>query len=217
MKDFWKKHKTCLSISIYLVVVGLIGFFVARPMVSAIREKSDQIQQKIALQEGKEEKLKELPSIRSQFEKVKNQEEKINISLNEENVVSLVEKLEKISEETGNKIKMELPENGQYSGKNSKEEKDSLAESLPSDKYVKMKISLYGSYSSFLNFLNKVENMEFYSDVISIAVRRASESGPGLSNNPFTGMKNLSNEENSSENKDKINSQLIVVFYLENK
>lgn len=223
MKDFWKKYKIYLAILIYLIIIGLIGFFIARPMVLATKEKSDQIQQKIAIQERKEEKLRELPSIRNQYEEVKSQEDKITISLNKENVVNLVEKLERISEETGNKIKMELKENdsdskkNNNSAKNSKEEKDILIGDLPSDEYVKMKIILYGRYENFLNFLNKVENMEFYSDVISIAVKRASENGPGLSKNPFTGTNELVSEEADSGNIDKIYSQLEVVFYLENK
>lgn len=223
MKDFWKKYKIYLVILIYLIIVGLVGFFIARPMVLATKEKSDQIQQKVAIQERKEEKLRELPSIRIQFEGAKKQEDKIIISLNKENVVSLVEKLEKISEETGNKINMELKENEDEGKKNSnppkksKEEKDVLIEDLPSDKYVKIKIVLYGRYENFLNFMNKVENMEFYSDVVSVAVKRAAESGSGLSKNPFTGTSEQISEENSLENKDKVYSQLEIVFYLENK
>jgi F0F1-type ATP synthase membrane subunit b/b' len=222
MKDFLKKNKTYLAISIYLILVGLVGFFVARPMVLAIEEKSNQIQQKIAIQERKEEKLKELPLIRSQYEEVRNQEEKMDTPLKNENIVSLVERLEKISEETGNKITMELSENKQDAKKdaaatNSEDEKDALVKDLPSDKYIKMKIVLSGRYGNFLNFINKVENMEYYSDIVSVAIRRESESGPGLEKNPFSGTRNLSNPENKTGDKDNINSQTVVVFYLENK
>lgn len=222
MKNFWKKYKTYLAISIYLIIIGLVGFFVAYPVMRSIRDKSDKIQQKIAMQERRKEKLLELSSMRSQFEEAKKQEEKINISLNKDNVVVLIEKLEKISEETGNKIKMELSNNEQDSKKNnnpvkkSNEEKDSLIEDLPSDKYVKIKIILSGRYENFLNFLNKIENMEFYSDVVSIAIKRASENGPGLSTNPFAKTNTL-NIENVPEDKDAIISQIEAVFYLENK
>lgn len=221
MKSFWKKNKTYLIISIYLTVVGLIGFFVARPMVLATEEKSTQIQQKIAIQERKEEKLKELPLIRSQYEDVQNQEKKMEVSLSEKNIVSLVERLEKISEETGNKIKMELSEKKQESrrdtsaAKDGEEEKPSLLKDLPGDKYITIKIILSGRYDEFLNFINKIENMEFYADVISIGIRRASETGPGLTNNPFSGAKNLNNPENGTADKNQINSQIEAVFYLE--
>lgn len=222
MKNFWKKYKTHIVILIYLIIIGLVGFFIARPMIQSIKDKSDKIQQKIAMQERRKEKLLELSSMRSQFEEAKKQEEKINISLNEDNVVVLIEKLEKISEETGNKIKMELSGNEKDSkknnnlAKNSNEEKDNLAEDLPSDKYVKIKIILGGRYGNFLNFLNKIENMEFYSDVVSVAIKRASENGPGLSTNPFAKANTL-NIENVPEDKDAIISQIEAVFYLESK
>lgn len=225
MKNIWKKYKIYLSILIYLFFIGLVYFLLVRPLLAEIKDKNNKIQEKISDQEIKAEKLAEIPSLRSQFDMINNEEDKINVSFNRESAVMLIEKLEKVSEETGNEIKIELVEekadikNPGNSKKTESKEGDNLVSSLPSDNYIKMRIKLSGEYENLLDFIRRLENMEYYSDVISIKATKEQEkiSNQAPISSPFEGEDLINEEKTSIEEKNRISSILEVVFYLENK
>lgn len=222
MKYFWKKYKTCLVLSIYLFSMGAIFFFAGRPMILKIEEKNNKIQEKITDQENKKEKLSNLPAIRKQFEMINDQEDKTGLSLAGENVVDLVEKVEKISEETDNKIEIELFEDKEDAKsadkqkKTAKKEEKRLTESLPGENYIRMKISLIGEYDGFINFLRKLENMEYYSDVVSFKLSVAKEDIFSKTDNPFED--DISGESRIVVEEGKmISSEIEAFFYTEKK
>jgi hypothetical protein len=156
---------------------------------------------------------------------IKSDEDKMNVSLNRESAVILIEKLEKVSEETGNEIKIELVEekvDNKNSGnlkKTDTKEADNLISSLPSDNYIKMRIKLSGEYINLLDFIKKLENMEYYSDIIYIKATKEQEkvSNQAPIASPFEGEDLINKEKTSIEEKSKISSILEAVFYLENK
>jgi Tfp pilus assembly protein PilO len=220
MKDFIKKHKIVLIVTAYFVAVGLVSLFFAWPMMKEVREKNNELQTKMVDQEIKKDRLAKLSSIREQFEMVKNQEGAVNISLNKENVVSLVEKLEKISDDTGNKIKIELFDEQSEKKKSAQAKKANndekiIIENLPSDKYIMINISLKGGYGSFMNFLKKLENMEYYADVVSVKVSKNSDSQNVSASNPFE-TNPISENAPSEDGKNDVLSTISAVFYLEN-
>ncbi|MFH0969063.1 MAG: hypothetical protein V1804_00980 [Patescibacteria group bacterium] len=219
MKEFLKKNRIPLSIISYLAILGVLYFFSARPMVSSIEKKNNEIQERIANQEIRKEKITELPSIRKQSEMLGNQEEKLKILLSENNTVNLIEKIEKIADETGNKIKIELPEKQEDTKKASKPKKTGeketkpISENLPSDKYTKINITLSGKYQNFISFMKKIENTEYYCDAISFKV--SIDNSGSSKGNPF--QDNLSSSDGSiTQDKDNISSKIEAVFYLNN-
>lgn len=218
MKDFFKKNKIQLAIYIYLIIIGMILFFIARPIILKINEKNNRIQENIADQESRKDRISNLPAVRNQIEMVNNQEDKTELLLNDENTVNLIEKLEKISEETGNNIKIELSQENSSSqkansSKKNSEKKEVITDNLPSDTYIKMNISLKGRYENFLAFLRKLENSDYYSDVISFNITNYQKSLTS-SSNPF---KEVSNGADDVVNNDVVLTSLGVVFYLEKK
>lgn len=220
MKNFLKKYKIYLAICIYFVIIGLLLFFVSRPMVSKINEKNNKIQEDLTNQEIKKDRISNLPATRNQFEMVNSQASKIEFLLNNGNVVNLIEKLEKISEETGNNIKIELSEDRNDSKKpaqtkKASDKKEIIADNLPSDVYIKMNISLKGGYGNFLDFLRKLENSDYYSDVVSFKITNYQKSEASSNNNPFK--ENSAGTEENIDNKNNILSTLGVIFYLEKK
>lgn len=217
MEYFFKKYKVCVILAAYFIMILAFYFFVARPMIFGIKNKNNEIQEKIIDQEIKKEKISDIPLMKEQIDMIEENEQKINVSLNKDSVVSLIERLEKISEETGNKIKIELfEEQLEKTPKKKADNKNekSLIEKLPSDKYIKMSIKLWGEYGSFLNFLGKLENMEYYSDAVSIKLAKGDSKNSG--GNPFLGSSSTSNNI-SPEDKNKIISTIEVVFYIEDK
>lgn len=218
MKYFFEKYKTHLVIGVYLISVGAFFFFVARPIILNFDEKNNKIQESIADQESKKDRISNLPAVRNQMEMINSQKDKTEILLNEENTVSLIEKLEKISEETGNNIKIELSQENISSSKNSSSKKNSdkketISDNLPSNAYIKMNISLKGKYENFLAFLRKLENSDYYSDVISFKITNYQKSLTS-SSNPF---KETSNEAEDIVGENFILANLEVIFYLEKK
>jgi Tfp pilus assembly protein PilO len=216
MKYFFKKYKIHLAIAIYLLIIGAASFFIARPMILGIREKNDEIQKNIADQESKKERLGKLPAFKKQFEEIGANEDKINIVLNNGNIVVLIEKLEKISEETGNKIKIDMAgdQTNKKTQSSSKKDDKSLANNLPSDSYIIMNITLTGNYENFLDFIRKIENMEYYSDILSIKITKGINDNSSSATSPFIGS---DSSGASTGGKDSISSVLGVAFYLEKK
>ena len=218
MLNFLKKNKIYLIITAYFVIVGAAYFFLVRPIIRKIEVRNNEIQEKIAGQEIKKEKIMQMPALKSQFEMVQKDEEKIKVSLNKDNLVGLIERIEKISEETGNKIKIELSEE-QIDKKNTKAKKETDKDknqiiSLPDDNYIRMKVILLGDYSGLLGFINKIENMDYYSDILSFKITDDLKDGSSFSGNPFSGSAPKEGE-NATPIKSNISSVIEVVFYLE--
>jgi hypothetical protein len=224
MKEFLKKYKILLSVIIYFIAFGTAYFFIARPMIARIEDENNKIQEKIIDQEIKKENLSELPAMRDQFEMVNDQNnlEDVSISLNNENIVNLIEKIEKISDETGNKIKIDLPEDKKENKTQSKNKKVSdkdiktIIESLATDNYIRVNMSLSGSYPNFLSFIKKIENMKYCSDIVSFKISNVEKSSANSSSNPFAS-NSAGNEIDADENKNNIYSTIETVFYLEDK
>ena len=209
-----------MAILIYLIIIGMLFFFVASPMILKANEKNNKMQEDLADQESRRERISSLPAIRSQIEMVKNQEDRLTILLNSENLINLIERLEKISEETGNNIKIELSEGQDASKKTTQAKKDTdkkevIIDNLPNDAYIKMNISLKGKYSNFLDFLRKLENFDYHSDVVSIKILNYQESATFSSSNPFR--ESSASTESVAADNNIILSTLGVIFYLEKK
>lgn len=187
---FLKKNKNWLIVAVYFFAIAAIYSFLARPLIRKIEAKNSKIQEIISDQEMKKEKIMQIPALKNQFEMVVKDEERIDIFLSRDNLVGLIEKIEKVSEETGNKIKIELSEE-QLDKKNTKSKKDAekgktSSINLPSDNYIKMKMTLSGDYAGLLNFINKIENADYYSDIISFKITDNLKNSGNSSGNPFS-------------------------------
>jgi len=174
MKDFWKKYKLWLSIAIYLSAVAVLFLFVVMPLLGAIQKKSDEIQKiKIDTQisQGRIDKLPEMRELHAILDQEKNS---LNVILDQNNSVDFIKKLELLAQETGNKISLKIDDNSTVakSSKDSKDKKtvEGVASSLPSDNYLSMEITLEGKYENFASFLHKIENLDYYVNVLSLSL-----------------------------------------------
>ena len=160
----------------------------------------------------------QMPALKNQFEMVQRDEDKIRLSLNRDNLVGLIEKIEKVSEETGNKIKIELSEELDDK-KSTKLKKDTDKDknktiNLPSDNYIKIKANLFGNYVGLLGFINKIENMSYYCDIVSFKITDNLKNNGDSSGNPFS--ESVAKEgEAAVPVESNISSTIEIVFYLE--
>lgn len=219
MRDFLIKNRILLAVITYLTLLFLLFILFVKPLISEIKNKNINIQEKIADSENNQEKISKIPALRDQYELISKEEEKIASLLFRDDVVKLIERIERISEETGNKSSIELAESvvdKKESSKSKKEkenEEKNLISSLSSDKYITMNIKISGEYDNFIDFVRKLENLEYYSDVISIKLSKDLEKKSV--ENPFE--TDLSGGDGVNTNvKDEISSTISVIFYLEN-
>ncbi|MDO8529571.1 MAG: hypothetical protein Q7S18_02800 [bacterium] len=223
MKNFWREYKIYLAAAAYLLSVGAAYFFAIKPLILRTGEENDRIQGVISDQENRQERISKIPVFNDQFEKIKGEEDKIKISLAGDNVVELIKKIESISEATGNEVKIEVAPDQVNKKAPVKSKKDNdkasknLVGNLPGEKYITISVTIQGDYESMMNFVRKLENMNYYSDIISFKIAKTKENLSLPSGSPFetapsdAGIKNIDLEKN------KITSTIIASFYLENK
>lgn len=177
MRVFWKKYKLWLSIAIYLSLTAISFFFAVKPLLGDIRGKSDEIQKiKIdnEINQGRIAKLPEMRGLHAIFEQENNN---LNVVLDQSSSVEFIKKLELLAQETGNKISLKIDDNSGAAkndkasvAKKEKKDSDSMIGNLPSDNYLSMEITLEGKYENFTSFLYKLENLDYYVNVLSLSL-----------------------------------------------
>lgn len=172
MNTFWKKYKIKIIILAYIVAVFLFIRFAIIPFVNKIKEKSDSIQEKILNNKIDEGRIGKIPDMGETLKNCQDKSDTLDVILDPEKEVDFIKQLESIADATGNKISMSV---GNYnadqidrSEDSSKNEEKVIKDNLKYRSYVPMDISLKGSYSSLVNFIHKLENTNYYVNVISI-------------------------------------------------
>lgn len=219
MKPFLKKYKIIIAVAVFILAIAAVFYFAVKPLFGTISLKSTKIQETLASQESKKGRLEELPGLREQFRMMENEEGKMIELFGEDRAVELIEKVERIADATGNKIAIEVPgekdKTGRPKTEASKEESE-LRAKLPGKDYLEMIINLEGNYNQLLNFLEKAEEAELYSDVISLDISVKQEK-PGSSSDLaavslISGSQAGQEKENAGE--PALNSAVGVVFYV---
>lgn len=219
MKPFLKKYKIVIAVAVFILAIGAVFYFAVKPLFGAISSKNTKIQETLASQESKKGRLEELPGLREQFRMVENEEGKMIDLFGEDRAVELIEKVERIADATGNKIAIEVPGEKDKTGRPktdiSKEESE-LRAKLPGKDYLEITIKLEGNYNQLLNFLEKTEEAELYSDIISLDISVKQEK-PGSSSDlgaasPVSGSE--TNQEKTGAEEIMLNSAVGVVFYV---
>ena len=112
------------------------------------------------------------------MEIVRQEEGKLNVFFKQENALSLIQKIEELAIETGNDVSIEITaENsnpGKDAAKKASKEKDTVVTDLPGKDFLTMKLSLKGDFNSTMKFVRRVENMDYFSDIISLKISRDS-------------------------------------------
>ncbi len=233
MKDFWKKYKEYIYLFIFPIILGIISIFSIKYLTDSISAKNNEIEKELINNEEREKRIKNISTIEKQFKMIEEEKDKLNVFITQDQVISLIKKMEHLSEETGNEI---IIEEVMISDENTKDEAapqktadDKNDSEIISDNYIQIKISLRGSYGDAVNFIKKIENINYCSDIISLKLtaqkKESAEQLPKTytTREEFTIGGNLSSnrvkETNLNKNNQEaiINSLFEIVFYLENQ
>lgn len=215
MKNIWKKYREIVVILAYVLLLGILFYFAIRPLFASISQNIEKIQQGTVEQERRIGKMKEAASLEKQAEIIQKEAENMQVLSGRDQIVTLLELIEKIGEETGNEIKIEVSD--ETAVKAEKGGKDLISQ-LPTDKYIKMKITISGKYNNFANFVRKIESMQYWSDIVSLRISASEVELQGKKNNisPFQKVviESKDKEEKILENAGVV-AEAGMVFYLD--
>lgn len=174
MKNFFQKQREIIALLVWVGIITALVYFVILPLIGRINGINDQIQEESMKQESARKHLGELPKIQQQYAAIQKDEGLADVLLDKNNAVMLFERLEKLAEDSGNKITIAAKDaTGQNAtppvrGKAAVD--NSLVDSLPSSDYLQLKITLTGDYNSINKFIDALEWFEYYCDIIGIQV-----------------------------------------------
>jgi hypothetical protein len=194
MNGFWKRSKNFLTPLFFALLLGLFGWFVARPFHAKIRIGMNRIEEVRAEKEMQAELASRLPEIRRQAEEVAAEEEILETVIPEGRIVPLVETWEALARDAG--VEIEIEARQEPAGKPTKTDpkksgadgsKETLRGKLPMQDYLEVSVRLTGEYGAIRNFLYRFETLRFATDVLSVEIGPAkdTEGNPGASRDLF--------------------------------
>lgn len=181
MNTIWKKYKLPIVYLGYLIVSVLLVFFVIIPTVGSIKKNSLAIQKAEADKEIFDKRIGKLDQIEEEFNEYAAKRENVGKLLEDGGEVDFIKMMEYLADETGNSIKMEIseqPEGGKDKSASKKKDADEggvIEKSFSKEKVLVFKVGLSGNYEGLIRFLRKMEDMEYYSVISSIDVKKKSE------------------------------------------
>jgi len=225
MKKFFQKQREVIAILVYVCVIIALIYFVVLPLLARISSTRDQIQEEHMKQDIKKQQISELPKMEEQYNILQNNEKSVDVLLDKNDAVVLIEKLEKLAQDSNNEISISVQDVATQKNAtvitNSETKTDNeLVNDLPSTNYLQMKITLTGDYNTMMNFVHSLESSEYYCDIIAIQINQkentneVSDIGMKTLINP-SGLNITKNttETTDSNNDNKIEASLDVVFY----
>lgn len=147
-----------ISTCLVLAILGIVVF----PALKKLYEKKDMLEKQRNLTENIRVDLSKKGSYEEFQKEIDAQKEIIDSSLiGNESVISLIKKIESIAIETGNEISI-----AQYQPPKKKKRTDNESTAASADPNEDkdmsfLQIDLYGEYANFLQFLYKIENMNY--------------------------------------------------------
>ena len=152
--------------------------------------------------ENQSRQINKLPELKDQFEAIEMDEGALDVLLAEDHIVSFIQTLESLAQETHTEIAITSKESGTIveqkkavtppkqvttaeGGTDNKKKDESIMGNLPFDRYLHLNIALTGEYADIVAFLYKMEALPFALDVVSLGVRL--KDGEGTSQSMITG------------------------------
>lgn len=211
----WNKFRPYLLQLCLWGVIASIGWFGVRFLLQSIRTTQNQLQEFLVVAEHRQKQMNEIPHLGEQFDFIQEHQDTLRIILAKEDLVNFIELLEKLAQENNVVISMTskdntlleskttvLPSKADTKGakadsesatnekKPSAKKETGIRQDLPLKQSLTLTITVTGSYSNIVVYLQKIETMPFALDVVGIHIEERSEEKDILFKesgvNPFT-------------------------------
>jgi hypothetical protein len=221
MKNFLKKQREIMIISAYACIFAGLLYLVILPLLARINSVNDQIQEESMKQELVTRQLGELPKLQEQYDALGKDVDLTNILLDKNKAVTLIERLEKIAQDSNNKISISvkdapLAQKSMSTTASTAAADSTLASNLPNPDYLEINIILDGNYNTIMNFIDSLESLEYYSDIIGIKIEQKDARGKSAGYGSFDSyILNLKNNTPTADNASPgdLEASLDAVFY----
>jgi hypothetical protein len=225
MKNFLKQKRELFAVAAFVAVIACVVLFGIIPLQDKIVDVGEKIQQENADQEINKQRIDELPKIKQQYDTLKQNEDSLNVLLDPKSAVFLIERLEKLANDTVNIIKIAVqekqPDQKALPAAKGKADENPLIKALPSADYLQINIGLSGDYGSVVRFINSLENFEYYADIISLNLKKSDAKNSTIQTATGSGLLNPFNPDSAgakktdqpASNLEEIDASLNVVFY----
>ncbi len=231
MKDIWAKNKVSITIVGYGIVFLTIIYFFWIPLLNKIINNSDEIQKKNIEQQIKKDRLSEFPQMEKIWGMYLSSRKELDVILDNKGEVKFIEKLESMAQITNNKITLKIGNsyNAQHPRKVIQTSlkkgaiKKGILDVVPYKSYLMVEINLQGNYQELVNFIDRLENNNYYINIVSLESEKKTvdKNGDKL-NNIGTGLfqttSTIINSNNPSkkvpEKKNVLNTKLNVLVYI---
>lgn len=161
MKNLPPKTKLYLTAGTAVAFFAVLFFFIALPLINKISSASQEyieIKQQIS---NIEENRNQIIKLEKEYSAIKNDISQIDAALaNPSDFLNIIIKLEQISEKTGNKYKISIIDD--TTAKKTSEQKQ----------YLPFRVVLYGDFAGAMDFINKLENADFYAGIEKIEMSK---------------------------------------------
>lgn len=181
MEKNWKKNKFWFIVAGYMAFFCLVAYFLVFRIIGEINYKSEETQKKMINGEIVQAKISSIPNMEKNIQSFTEKGKDFDILLLADGEVDFIKNLESLAENTGNKIALRIEEDKKAT--KTEADKKRLQNNLAYENYIMMEINLEGGYEEFMNFINKLENMGQYSDIVSIAMKRDLKAKDDSANN----------------------------------
>lgn len=192
MKEFLDQYRNGLVVLATIVLLIIGGYLVIRPLWLGNLSLMNQIQSLSADRELVQRQTGSLDDLKRQSEAIRSSADSLVVKMSESEPLAWVQAVEGLAHESGVSIKIEAEEKPQKiaptkqkpkpqaaaeddnpTGQGDTEksdQKETLSGSLPSDRYVPVRFTIDGEYRAVRFFLEKLENLPFYVDVLSVSL-----------------------------------------------
>jgi hypothetical protein len=140
------------------------------------------------------------------YQKYKESEGMLNGLMEPSKEVDFIKELEKLAEETNNKVEFKIQEEKKEEAKK-KEVDAGIKDKLAYKSFLSMQIAIEGDYDQLINFIHKLENYKNYVNIISIRTEKITQE---VEKNGTVGS---DTEDEEVEKKQILNSILDIVVY----
>lgn len=182
MIEIRKKYKLWIVAIAYLAVAGLALVFIVAPLRDRTFKLAENLQRSKVDGEMNQIKIARISETEKQRKYFQEKTSWLDGFLDYNEEMDFIKKLEALSEETGNKIALKIEEpllktEKKVTGKTSEEEddnkkKEDIISTLPYPKYIILRISLQGNYDGLFQFIQKLENFDYYVNITSLQLQR---------------------------------------------
>jgi hypothetical protein len=168
MKEFLKKYKIYILAGSLVILIGSFFYWGIFCSIKSIKINANEAQKRTIDNEINQKKLAKIPQMQKTFGELEENNKKLRSSLKKEDQVDFIKKIEILAEETQNKIDLKIIDEGQKDNAKTKVKSESKIK-LPSNEYISLQANLSGNYSNLYNFIKRMENFEYYVNIISIS------------------------------------------------